>query len=380
MVQMTFSGESANAGAVVGAKCVPATMARVTIVCDAVDVPLSEHQKIDRIVDNLDWSMEQVFLNANSAVKLPAKELDLLKNCEEARDFMNRWMRETSTARYRLEELFAKDNAIMRIVRIQAVLDNIEFSEMNRADQRLETTQRSCVSVEKVLADIGYADKLKKAQEELQRDSVKGTSKWKSAKEGLGMTFKSHQSLAAKILEMMKTSKLSTGSEPGSDVDDPVVTDNPSEDRGSGDRAEITVGGSGGGGSGSGGGGSGSGGGSFRPVVGPPNPSAEDLKVQQEDLKVQQGDLKVQQGDLKVQQEDLKVQQEDPKVQQEKQVASLTNGLAALQPVPPPLVSVCVMLELPSGYDISSLPGTVIARAEGQSAQRIEEACQILQG
>lgn len=94
-----------------------------------------------------------------SLVKLPRAELNLLVQLELVRDIMLAILQ--TGDRPSLTDVFGGDCA--RIARIAAICETVEFSEMNKGDQRLRLCRAACESVEKVIVDVGLGEQLRKA-------------------------------------------------------------------------------------------------------------------------------------------------------------------------------------------------------------------------
>jgi len=120
---------------------------------------------IDGIMENMVCAIAKVKRSQGSIVSLPKAELDLLAHIEQARDFMMESI-SNQTDRSRLRETFGGD--CKRIARLRAVCESIEFSDMNKGDQRLRTCLRACESVEKVVIDLGDGEALRTAHANVQ--------------------------------------------------------------------------------------------------------------------------------------------------------------------------------------------------------------------
>jgi hypothetical protein len=129
--------------------------------------------QVDKVLDRMVASVTRVKNSQGSLVSLPKAELDLLAQIELARDLMMEALKNQSD-RTQLREIFGGSCA--RLVRIRAVCESIEFSDMNKSDQRLPTCLRACQSVEKVIIDLGDGEALRKAQASLAAAIKEGSS------------------------------------------------------------------------------------------------------------------------------------------------------------------------------------------------------------
>merc|ERR1711879_210082 len=114
----------------------------------------------------LDEKVEKVENASGSAVATRKAELDLLCELEVARDLMQAGVR-SKHDRSALADVFGGD--CWRIEWIRALLETVEFSQMNKNDQRLITCLNACHSVEQVLTDLGFTDQLNEAHERARR-------------------------------------------------------------------------------------------------------------------------------------------------------------------------------------------------------------------
>lgn len=117
--------------------------------------------QVDTVMDRMIAVVARVKASQGSLVSLSKAELDLLAQIELARDLMMEALKNQND-RTLLRDIFGGDCA--RLVRIRAICESIEFSDMNKSDQRLPTCLRACQSVEKVIIDLGDGEALRKAQ------------------------------------------------------------------------------------------------------------------------------------------------------------------------------------------------------------------------
>jgi len=116
---------------------------------------------VDQAIVKMEILFKKVQASKDSIVKLPKAELELLQHFEAMSECITETMQKHSD-RSVLDELFGGD--CTRVARIEAVLSAVEFSDMNKADQRKARLERGCKSVDGVLIDKGLGAKLKAAQ------------------------------------------------------------------------------------------------------------------------------------------------------------------------------------------------------------------------
>ena len=102
-------------------------------------------------------------LCATGTVQRAKAEIELLQQVELARKFMIAilW---GSTDRSSLQEIFGGDLA--RVCRVRAVLEQLQLEKLATGSQRLSQCLLACQSIQDMLADLGFANALRKMQEE----------------------------------------------------------------------------------------------------------------------------------------------------------------------------------------------------------------------
>ena len=108
---------------------------------------------IDNVVKKMNAAVDSL-LCATGTVQRAKAEIELLQQVELAQKFMIAILWE-STDRSSLQEIFGGDLA--RVCRVRAVLEQL---------QRLSQCLLACQSIQDVLADLGFANALRKMQEE----------------------------------------------------------------------------------------------------------------------------------------------------------------------------------------------------------------------
>lgn len=116
---------------------------------------------IDAVIDGLDEAYMKMEDAAGNNVVRTKVELDLLVKIEKCRDMLLAAMKKGHNDRTALKDVFGGD--CWRIEWIVTLLENLELSPMHASDQRPGTCLNACHSVEQVLVDLGYAEKLKEA-------------------------------------------------------------------------------------------------------------------------------------------------------------------------------------------------------------------------
>lgn len=119
-------------------------------------------ERMDSILSRMEAALRLVDMAHGSIVRLPKAELELLTQFEGARDLMMSVLQSENKDRVVLQRVFGGD--CVRVSRVRAVLDSVEFSDTSNTDQRAITCRSACESVEKVLADLGLGLALRCAQ------------------------------------------------------------------------------------------------------------------------------------------------------------------------------------------------------------------------
>ncbi|CAE8586041.1 unnamed protein product, partial [Polarella glacialis] len=117
---------------------------------------------MDKVIDRMLAANKKAKSSKGSIVSLPKAELDLLSQIELARDFIMEVLKNQND-RTQLQDVFGGD--CTRLASIRAICESIEFSDMNKGDQRLSTCLRACASVENIVVDLGFGEDLRKAQD-----------------------------------------------------------------------------------------------------------------------------------------------------------------------------------------------------------------------
>ena len=102
-------------------------------------------------------------LCATGTVRCAKAEIELLQQVELARKFMIAILWEP-TDRSSLQEIFGGDLA--RVCRVRAVLEQLQLEKLSTGSQCLSQCLLACQSIQDVLADLGFANALRKMQEE----------------------------------------------------------------------------------------------------------------------------------------------------------------------------------------------------------------------
>eukprot|EP00928_Gymnodinium_smaydae_P059595 TRINITY_DN4298_c0_g1_i1.p1 TRINITY_DN4298_c0_g1~~TRINITY_DN4298_c0_g1_i1.p1 ORF type:complete len:1017 (-),score=123.88 TRINITY_DN4298_c0_g1_i1:34-3084(-) len=146
---------------------------------------LSTPEDLDATIARMERGLESIIKarSRGSAVLLYAAEVDVLKSLEAARDVMMAALR-NSRDRGPFAQLFGGD--CMRIARIRAVLNSVEFSKVHSNDQRNSLCSNACRSVEDVLKDSGLGDALRRAQG--KESDMLGQRQLEAALEEVGAT------------------------------------------------------------------------------------------------------------------------------------------------------------------------------------------------
>jgi len=130
-------------------------------------VSLTE-EAIDGILEKMQDSVMKIDELQGKMVKLRNAEVELLKQFEAARDYMNEMLKIPD--RELLSNIFGGD--CKRIAIIRQCLESAKFSDMYAGDARRSDAMNSCETVEAVLNDLGFGDALRKALEE-QKNALK---------------------------------------------------------------------------------------------------------------------------------------------------------------------------------------------------------------
>lgn len=125
-------------------------------------------EAIDGILEKMQDSVMKIDELQGKMVKLRNAEVELLKQFEAARDYMNEMVKIPD--RELLSKIFGGD--CKRIAIIRQCLESAKFSDMYEGDARRADCMNSCETVEAVLNDLGFGDALRKALEE-QKNALK---------------------------------------------------------------------------------------------------------------------------------------------------------------------------------------------------------------
>ena len=117
---------------------------------------------IDNVVKKMNAAVDSL-LCATGTVQRAKAEIELLQQVELAQKFMIAILWE-STDRSSLQEIFGGDLA--RVCRVRAVLEQLQLEKLSTGGQRLSQCLLACQSIQDVLADLGFANALRKMQEE----------------------------------------------------------------------------------------------------------------------------------------------------------------------------------------------------------------------
>jgi len=116
---------------------------------------------IDEVIEKGRQALLRVSASQHSAVKLPRAEIELLTQFELIRDALVRVLANASD-RSELRETYGGD--CTRIAKVRAILDNTNLSETRVGDQRWQMCLNACLSVERVLDDLGLGATLRQAK------------------------------------------------------------------------------------------------------------------------------------------------------------------------------------------------------------------------
>jgi hypothetical protein len=108
---------------------------------------------VDILLDDLDKAFAKQQDSKDSVVRLRGAELNVLACLERLRNLM---LGSLSGDKTDVMAVFGGD--CQRIARVMAVLAEVEFSDMNKNDQRLQDAENTCLAMQNVIGELGSRD------------------------------------------------------------------------------------------------------------------------------------------------------------------------------------------------------------------------------